>query len=101
MYPLALMAPIGIIRKDTKFLPIYTLALAMPGALIAGYHNLLYYGILPESTAPCELGVSCTTKYIAYFGFVTIPLLSLVGFLVVIGCAVGYMKIIRNSRHAG
>lgn len=92
MYPLVLLVPVGIVKKDA-LLPIYALVLAIPGALIAVYHNLLYYSILPESTAPCELGVSCTTKYIAYFGFVTIPLLSLMGFLMVIGSAMLYLKI--------
>jgi disulfide bond formation protein DsbB len=92
IYPLVLMAPIGIVKKD-KVLPVYVLSLAIPGALIAGYHNLLYYNILPESTGTCEIGVSCTTKYIEYFGFITIPLLSLMGFLVLIVTAVGYMKL--------
>jgi len=44
------------------------------------YHNLLYYKILPESIAPCSQGVSCTTVYIEWFGFITIPFLSLAVF---------------------
>lgn len=85
MYPLAIVIPVGIIKKD-KFLSNYVLPLAGLGWLIALYHNLLYYKILPESTAPCVAGVSCTTKFFAWFGFVTIPLLSLTAFTVIIVC---------------
>ena len=91
MYPLALIIPVGIMSKDKK-LPFYVLALSGVGALVAFYHNLLYYKIIPESAAPCAAGVSCTTKFIEYFGFVTIPLLSLCGFLVIITCMVLYLK---------
>lgn len=83
MYPLVFIIPIGVLTKD-KRLPIYVLPLAVVGGIIAVFHNLLYYGIIPEAQAPCQLGVSCTTKFFEWFGFVTIPLLSLMGFVVII-----------------
>jgi disulfide bond formation protein DsbB len=76
IYPLVAIIPIGILRKD-KNLPNYVLPLSIIGMFISIYHNLLYYGILPESAAPCINGISCTTKYIEYFGFISPPLLSL------------------------
>jgi disulfide bond formation protein DsbB len=83
MYPLVLILPIGILARDKK-VSIYALPLALAGLGIAFYHSLLYYQILPESLAPCVQGISCTTKYIEWFGFITIPLLSLVSFLTLV-----------------
>lgn len=90
MYPLILIIGIGVAKK-IEFL-VYALPLAAIGWIIAFYHNLLYYNILPESVAPCTSGVSCTTKYVSYFGFVTIPLLALVAFTVILVCLIGYKK---------
>jgi disulfide bond formation protein DsbB len=75
IYPLVLLIPVGIILKDKK-LPYYILPLTLIGATIALYHNLLYYKIIPESLAPCIQGISCTTKYFEWLGFITIPFLS-------------------------
>jgi disulfide bond formation protein DsbB len=83
MYPLTILIPVGIMKKD-KYLPYYILPLAILGALVAFYHNLLYYKIIPDTLSPCSLGVSCTTKFIEFFGFVTIPFLSLCAFSVII-----------------
>jgi disulfide bond formation protein DsbB len=58
----------------------FSVPLAFIGWVIAVYHNLLYYKILPESAAPCVRGISCTTVYIEWLGFITIPLLSLLAF---------------------
>ncbi len=91
MYPLVALIPVGILRKD-KGLPTYVLPLTVTGLLISGYHNLLYYKIIPESAAPCKLGVSCTTKFIQWFGFVTIPFLSFVAFAVITICMVIYRR---------
>lgn len=82
MYPLVVILAVGIWKKD-KNLPLFVLPLSIAGAIIAIYHNLLYYKIIPQSQAPCTLGISCTTKQIEWFGFVTIPLLSLAAFAAV------------------
>jgi disulfide bond formation protein DsbB len=91
MYPLVLLIAVGILRKD-KNLPYYVLPLSLIGTLIAVYHNLLYWNILPESIAPCVAGVSCTTKFIEFFGFITIPFLSLCGFLLIDVCMVLFLR---------
>ncbi len=87
MYPLILILGAGIVTNDKKVIW-YTLPLASVGWIIALYHNLLYYKILPESVAPCVNGVSCTTKFVEYFGFVTIPLLSWIAFSFILGLLV-------------
>jgi len=92
MYPLVGIIGLGIYFKD-KYFYRYALLLAGVGVIISIYHNLLYYKILPESVAPCMLGVSCTTKFIEWFGFVTIPFLSGLAFAIIIF----FMLIYRNS----
>lgn len=79
MYPIVFVSAVGIWKKD-KNLPYYLLPLGVIGLIIAVYHNLLYYGVIPESIAPCIQGVSCTTKQIEILGFITIPLMSLLSF---------------------
>lgn len=79
MYPLVVIIAVGILTKDKK-LPLYVLPLSIIGAGIALYHYLLQRGIIPDELGPCVLGVSCTTKYIEWFGFITIPFLSLLSF---------------------
>lgn len=91
MYPIVALAAVGIIRKDTS-LPYYVLPLSLIGLVIAFYHNLLYYNILPESAAPCAMGISCTTNYIEWFGFITIPFLSLVAFAIITASMVICLK---------
>lgn len=92
MYPLVAIFAVGILRKD-KGVNFYAWPLIVVGWVIAFYHNLLYYNILPEAAAPCIQGVSCTTKFIEWFGFVTIPFLSLLAFTFIGGCMLVYRRI--------
>ena len=46
---------------------------------------LLQAGLVPESAAPCQQGVSCTEAQIQILGFVSIPMLSLLVFASVAG----------------
>lgn len=80
MYPLPILFAVAILRKDDSVRH-YALPLIAIGLLIAMYHNLLYYGVLPEAEFTCKEGISCTTKFVEYFGFLTIPLMSLIAFL--------------------
>ena len=84
IYPLALIIPIGIARRDVN-MPVYTLALAGVGWLIALYHNLLQYNIISEKLAPCTAGIPCVTNdYLFGTNFITIPLLSLIALSTII-----------------
>ncbi len=98
MYPLVVILSVGILRKN-KDLPLYVLPLSVIGLLIGIYHNLLYYNIIPEAAAPCINGVSCTTKFVEYFGFVTIPFLSMIAFLVITVAMVIFWKLQKNSQN--
>ena len=63
----------------------YALPLATLGWLVASYHNLVYAGIIPERLQPCTQGVSCTEEYVELFGFLSIPMLSWLGFTALTG----------------
>jgi disulfide bond formation protein DsbB len=82
MYPLVFILGVGIASSDRRVLW-YTLPMAATGWLVAVYHNLLYYKIIPEGFTTCVSGVSCTSKQIEWLGFITIPLLSLSAFTVI------------------
>jgi disulfide bond formation protein DsbB len=91
MYPLVAIFGFAIYRRNREIvLPAFLLVGA--GWLISIYHNLLYYEILPESAAPCLAGVSCTTKFIEWFGFITIPLLSFAGFTAILIALIIYWR---------
>ncbi len=83
LFPLVIILAVGLFPLDKNVVK-YALPLAVIGWLTALYHNLLYSGIIPESIQPCSQGVSCTEDYIDLFGFLTIPMLSLLSFSTII-----------------
>lgn len=95
MFPLVLILPIGLFPFDRKVVR-YALPLAVPGWLFAVFHMLLVAGVIPESIKPCTQGVPCSQQMIEWFGFVTIPLLSVVAFSTVIALLV--LTFFRSSK---
>jgi len=87
MFPLVLILPVGMFPFDWKVVR-YALPLAALGWLFAAFHVLLIAGAIPEGMKPCTQGVPCSEKVIEWFGFVTIPLLSLVAFSTIIASLV-------------
>lgn len=83
MFPLAIILLAGLFPFDGKIVR-YALPLAIGGWLVAFYHTLLYAGIIPRSIQPCGEGVSCSEAYIELFGFLSIPLLSLIAFSILV-----------------
>jgi disulfide bond formation protein DsbB len=82
MYPLAGFIAIGLLRRDSN-LPYYVLPFSVFGLGMSTYHYLLEKTDLFAESAVCAQGVSCTTQWINWFGFVTIPFLALIGFLII------------------
>lgn len=89
LYPLVFVIGTGIILNDDRVRH-YALPLCLAGLAVAVYHNLLYYGVIPESITPCAQGVSCTAAQLELLGFITIPLLSLVSFVFMAVCLLFY-----------
>ncbi len=81
MYPLTVVLAVGLLRKDNN-LTLFVLPLSSLGFLVALYHYLLEKtDIFPAHE--CSAGVSCTAVWINWFGFITIPFLSLVAFTII------------------
>ena len=84
MFPLVIIFLVGLFPFDKSIIK-YALPLAIAGWGIALYHYLLYSGFIPENIQPCSQGVSCSETYLDLFGFLTIPMLSLISFSIIIG----------------
>ena len=92
MYPIFILLTLGIFKNDGA-VSSYGFAFALIGWLVAFYHNLLMWGVIPESISPCRSGVPCSTRYIEYLGFITIPFLSLVAFTLLV------LLLLKRSYH--
>jgi disulfide bond formation protein DsbB len=79
MFPLVLLLPAALFPFDPKIVR-YALPLSIAGGAIAIFHLLLVAGVIPERITPCTQGVPCSETQIEWFGFVTIPLLSVAAF---------------------
>ena len=79
MFPLAMILLLGLFPFDPNIVR-YARPLAACGGAVALYHLLLQVGLIPESAAPCRQGVSCSEAEVEIFGFVSIPMLSLLVF---------------------
>ena len=89
IYPLVLIIGTGIIMRDGRMRN-YALPVCLAGLAVSVYHNLLYYGVIPEAVTPCTQGVPCTERQIEWLGFITIPLMGLAAFLSVALCLLLY-----------
>ncbi len=90
MYPLVLLLGIGTFQNDSS-----VKKFVLPLALVGGSISLMHY--LEQKIPgfggfkPCVSGVPCSAQYINWFGFITIPFLALVAF-VIIACCMIFMK---------
>ncbi|QKF66752.1 protein disulfide oxidoreductase [Arcobacter venerupis] len=83
MYPLVFLFLINLLFPDDKIFK-YTFPIVLIGWSISIYHNLLMYKIIPEDLSPCVQGVPCSTMYINWLGFITIPLLSFFAYTIIL-----------------
>jgi disulfide bond formation protein DsbB len=80
LYPLVLIFGVALWNEQKNYRQ-YVYPFVALGLLLAAYHNLIYFGFISEALTPCTEGVSCSSKQVELFGFITIPLMSLFGFL--------------------
>lgn len=79
MYALVVVLGMGLYTRDTGVYK-YAQSLAVIGLAIAVYHCLLYLGFIPKGMIPCGPGPSCADQKLELWGFVTIPLMSVMAF---------------------
>lgn len=82
MYPLVVIYGTALIKKD--------LSIALPGLILSGIGMFisLYHYLVQKLPALQEAGgscgtVPCNTEYVNYFGFVTIPFLAGIAFIII------------------
>lgn len=84
LYPQALFATMAARTQERIFFPLYSMALAIFGLLVALYHYVEQ--VMPKDALgeglPClaDGSADCAAKIIDQFGFVTFPLLSAITF---------------------
>ena len=78
IYPQVILYAIALFEKKRDVFK-YALALSVIGVLIAIYHNYIVWG--GSSLFACDIHNPCTAIYVNEFGFVTIPLMSLMSLL--------------------
>lgn len=83
MFPILMILPFGLFPFDRNVVR-YALPLAGAGLLLAVFHLLLLAGVIPETIRPCAQGIPCSEKVIEWYGFVTIPLLSVFSFSIIL-----------------
>ena len=91
LFPLVVILARALFPLDSGVVR-YALPVAALGWLIAAYHNLVYLGVVPESLQPCSRGVSCSEELVEWFGFLSIPLLSLLGFTLITGLLISVSR---------
>lgn len=94
MYPMVLILGIATIKKDYR-ISLYTMILSLIGAGISLYHFGLQKLSFLADVAPACGRVPCTGQYINWFGFVSIPFLALIAFIIIFVCS---FMIWKNSK---
>lgn len=84
MFPLVLVLAAGLFPFDPRVVR-YALPLVVIGWGFAVFHLALIAGWVPETIKPCQTGVPCSDVKVVWFGFVTIPLLSVLSFSLLAG----------------
>lgn len=82
MYPLSVILGIAAYHGD-NYIKKYVLPLSVVGAAISAYHYMLQKIPGMHEIKPCSNGVPCNVDYIDWLGFVTIPLLALIAFIII------------------
>jgi len=81
MYPLVLVLGVGLLKGDAGVWR-YALALPVVGGVISAYHVVLQYRPTLDLIS-CTTGVPCSARYLAVFGFVSIPVMAGSAFLLI------------------
>lgn len=83
MYPIVFISLTALVKRRTAEIFDYTLVLSISGAILAVWHNV--EKIMGRDVLACDaIGASCLQNYVKGFGFIDIPVMSLVFFIFII-----------------
>lgn len=95
MYPMVIILGIAVIKKDER-ISFYSMILSAIGACISLYHySIQKVPFMAERAVTCGR-IPCTGDYINWFGFVTIPLLALIAFVIIFICSLQIWRQLRG-----
>lgn len=89
MYPIVFISGVALIRNDQKA-RMTILPLVVFGIILEAYQYGL--AIMPLFNGICDPSNPCTIPYLNYFGFITIPLLCLIAFILIGGMILRAIK---------
>ena len=81
MYPIVFVLGVGLLQRDPTAWR-FALPLPLVGLVISLYHVAVQYRPSLEIVA-CGTGVPCSARYVAVFGFVSIPVMAAAAFLLI------------------
>lgn len=97
MYPLVLILGIAYVQKNAK-IAVTSLAFSIIGICISGYHYSIQKLDFMQASAPACGRVPCTGQYINYFGFITIPFLALIAFILIAVSSALVLKSLKEEK---
>ncbi len=82
MYPLVILLGMACYKNDRKLIA-YILPMSIIGGMISLYHYSEQKIPGLAKLLPCTVGVPCNEDYINWLGFITIPFLALIAFIMI------------------
>ncbi|MED1202382.1 disulfide oxidoreductase [Heyndrickxia acidicola] len=98
MYPLVFILGVAVYKRDFRVYR-YVMPLSGIGMLISLYHYSIQKIPFMREVQICKSGIPCTEQYINWLGFITIPLLALVGFIIITVSMFLLRKQFKKSMH--
>ncbi len=95
MYPLVAVLGVGMLRGDAG---VWRFAIPLPviGFLIAAYHVAIQWRPTLD-VGTCAIGAPCTGRYVAVFGYISIPTMAGAAFLLI----TALLLLVRSLEQAG
>lgn len=97
MYPIFLITTVAYIQKNVRIA--FTTAVF---ACIGGAISLYHYGIQKldflSNSAPSCGRVPCTGEYINLLGFITIPFLALIAFILILATSLYMINVLKGEK---
>jgi disulfide bond formation protein DsbB len=97
MYPLVIILVIAYAQKNAK-IAVTTLIFSIIGGCISAYHYSIQKISFMQDSAPACGRVPCTSDYINYLGFITIPFLALIAFILIIISSVLVLRSLKEEK---
>lgn len=97
LYPQAILFGMELYKRDQSMVD-FSLALAFCGSIVSLFHLYIENG--GASSLACATGsattISCATRYVYEFGYVTIPIMALTASVFIILLLVNYKYMVRK-----